>query len=1495
MAEIKIIGNIDSLERVNRYSSIDTSLVESVEISNSFDLTKDYIEYHLLDGVTGEIIDSNYNYKNYKIPSSTSLHPDNTFSSVEINPVEDVKQFQFNGTFQALYNVFRYKISTNIDDLFIKEISEDRTEIRVGSTTLSNDQIASSARELIDEINKDVYTKEFLLNFGNNNIAVVINVALDTTTDDYNILFKLYEPLFEGADIKTTLWVVDEITEPYLFTVDLSPSIIEDPLPVLRGPNFSIKIPNQNNVSTEYESYSTVYTSLSGSNSYNQITNYLANNSADINIDYTNFEEFIKFGSAKKRVESLYNKVKTIEDYQNNISIISSTPSLVQSSEIAYYSSSISNIISGFDGFESYMYFESSSFAYPKITSTKPYLLQPTGSVQTWYNNLLVSAVEFDRENLDNLEYTVPSYIRENSDNQPYLDFVHMIGHYFDNIWIYLKSITDLYKSNNNLEEGVSKDLVYYALQSLGVNLYNSKGSESLDQMLVGSNSGSISDLNNIPKQDLLAESYKRIYHNIPLLFKSKGTPKGIDQLLNIFGIPDDILSIKEFGGNSKNKTLSNHNNDKIYISSNQITGSVLSPHIRLEGEYDEIPNTKSIDYHRLDVSFSPQNKIDNVLSASIAATSSNFEIDDYIGDPRLETSGSYPSLETLRKSHIDSNFTEEFDYGGFIELVKFFDNSLFKMIKDYTPGRSNNSVGITIRPQHLERIKIKRTAPNFNKQDVYDAEFNGPVISEDSDYLYSLLPNNKAAFYTGELSGSWPDINEDFERTNPNPFLTTTTSSSYQFEHTDFNVTLNNALAGRPAIKIQKLTPIYSFVSGSLIKTGEAQVQTDVQESTLGLKSFINSRYDGTKTISLDYNTYTSASADYEGDKSYGKTASIDKQVRKLGLFSEIVKSKFLPNRNDVVTKYLVDEEGNLTELNQRNKNWEEVQRTFITNDYLNVSLFDNQKYSNQKSLDGDKVIFESGYSYSPILYFSGSESNLYFEAPSGNTSRELEANHSTGLITSSLGTTPDFPLYTSGSSKVVYNIFNNITKNINSLPSYSVGSTGSQIFPSYSVPETGLYNLTASVSLEITMSDGGNVTWELEIVSGSTVIASAQQVVSIVDQVTGSAYNGNAYIQDYQGNYGNTTPNFGNPININGDPYVLPTDIVNSLGNIIFARGTTIYGYNVSTSINPPNTSCFDCYSCNCDATLSNYKTVWSASSTLTFWTTGGQCSTSGGIGGGISQVCGYYSYGEAYLYGGQYYEIPGIYNVAESTSFSLSITTQQNLTQGNKYEFRLKQNGLSINGTGNYIAKFNSAGFLRIASVSNQVNQLPNAIPGGSGFIAATSFISGSVTSSITLNSQLSSFVGYTFIPHPPTGSGLSDNLLYPVYGDVDYKFEPGYFDLIIHHNNSGQVNEYRIVNVKKVNGDLVLDIFPAFDTDQKAMDFRNPTIYTRILFLKRIKDETNTIINFVKRDGKTSYGFIVPENIHPEVFANIDTITREVKTKLLEAGGLDGGTL
>jgi hypothetical protein len=48
---------------------------------------------------------------------------------------------------------------------------------------------------------------------------------------------------------------------------------------------------------------------------------------------------------------------------------------------------------------------------------------------------------------------------------------------------------------------------------------------------------------------------------------------------------------------------------------------------------------------------------------------------------------------------------------------------------------------------------------------------------------------------------------------------------------------------------------------------------------------------------------------------------------------------------------------------------------------------------------------------------------------------------------------------------------------------------------------------------------------------------------------------------------------------------------------------------------------------------------------------------------------------------------------------------------------------------------------------------------------------------------------------------------------------------------------------------------------------------------------VEDETSTYLTFRKREGSTSYGLLIPQNLAPDILDNIDTITKEVKQKLL----------
>lgn len=1144
---IKIIGNITNTTINSRYSEQDLNLIPFRKIQENFGGKGDYIEYYITDAAEN-ILNINYNYLNYKLPATSNLTPINiipnttgeipsnntgiesflysntgsVYPIIEIDPLFDLQNNGYSsGEFIVKYNFFKNILSNEIDKaLFIKEISDDRTEVRLASITLTNEEIEKTTNTLINEINNSSYYIDYLLNFGNNKQVLAVNVALNKATEGSEILFKLYEPLPLDFKLKDTLWVVEEKVNQYSFNINLDKFIIP-PAPLkLRGPNFNIEINNQGTISTQYNTYENLVTNLQSlqSSSYNQILNLINEKGIEINVDYSNFDNFIFFGSAYQRLNNFVDKIYKIDNYNNLINLYSSSISTTSSLQIEINQAykNINDIISGFDGFEYYMYYESGSEVtssilnsitpYPKSGSIKPYSLYPVSSsiFNTWFSYAKNSAIYYDENNYDNLEYTLPLFIKEDNANQPFITFINMIGHYFDNIWIYIKSITDINKANNNLEIGISKDLVYRQLKSLGVKLYNSQAGEELDKFLIGNNTGSSvfnedfsitgSYLNNIPRQDLLAELYKRIYHNLPLLVKTKGTITGLEYLTSIFGISSSILNVKEFGGSYKND-LKGYNNEKVRITPNNITGSVLSSLISLQNYTSESSEYRDNDLNYIDISFSPQTQIDTYISGSISSSNPLWNLDNYIGDPRQTYSSSYIDLDKERILYFKTGTTgypgytgSLLDYNGFIRLIQYFDNALFKMLEDFTPERTSLSTGVTINSPVLERNKVSyANISTSTTQSVYNAEYSSSAISSQYGRFYEMLSssNNTMGWYDGNISGSIVDIYQYFID-NYNQYLQPTGAIDINmFKHSDWNVLLNN-VSHSVSSTIRKNIEYIWGTTGSILKPAE------LQDSYLSLKSYNTSRYEGSKLTSLLYNNYTPATSSYIGDKSYGKTAVIDHNTRKLGLFTQVSTSSFLPGRNSVSIKYLVDEFGGLTELNQRNKYWFEIQNTFIAGDLLNISLFDNKKYSNQKFTDGNKLIFDSGYTYSPLLYFAGScPSILYFLNLSGANSyyskAQNSANENEKFISGSIILGHPF------SSSFVSKLYDQV---VQGNQYFSPGTETT--FPSYSAQETGQHYFSASLDLTIEYNYTSQVSssWYLEAwksgSSGYTLIKS-------------------------------------------------------------------------------------------------------------------------------------------------------------------------------------------------------------------------------------------------------------------------------------------------------------------------------------------------------------------------------------------------------------------
>ena len=746
MAEIVNISYIGSGTETQVYTPKDDSLITNSFIYTQFGDPNDSVEYFIYD-TNGTLLDKVYNASGYK-PSSPVNPTTGLYSSVTIDPKTDLESRGFNrGTLDIQYNFLRNLFNSTYGNFYwIKEVSPSRTELRLSSQDISNTDILSGFNQYQAYIAGLSYYNDFYLNFGNNQHIIAVNVAYTEDDAGAYLLIKLYEPLPSDFDVKDQLWISEKIAESTRYNVNIeveAASVVEQN--VLRGPNYNVNLNQQVSQITPYYSYNTLSTT-SVSSSFQKMMSYYQDRALEINVDYTDFSNFIHFSSATSRLQNFANKVANIENYKNLIisqSAITGGPTNpVMSSSIVLLNNQIDGIITNFDTFEYYLYFSSGSYTWPKSNSTQPYSLYSVTSSQAinWLAGSLQSASFYDLRNKDLLTNTVPQYIQDDSANAPYITFVNMIGQHFDNIWIYYKDVTNRFDATNNPETGISPDLVADALMALGSTLYtNSNISDNLYYSLFGINqNGSLlpptgsekitnyvtSSLTTLSPKQIQSEIYKRIYHNIPYLYKTKGTRNSIDAIVNIFGIPKSILTINEFGGYNRDSIsgLDSIYNTKISGSTStvEISSSLLHPDVTLQYySTQDRTNSKNVEF-----GFSPADALNSVITSS-----GYINIDQLIGDPNAQYSSSYQAL-----NEYENNFFAGYNYTHsiveYVRLLKYFDNSIFKMVKDYVPARSSLSSGMIVKSHILERNKYERHEPEMDNSMNYSQSVETIEIS---------------------------------------------------------------------------------------------------------------------------------------------------------------------------------------------------------------------------------------------------------------------------------------------------------------------------------------------------------------------------------------------------------------------------------------------------------------------------------------------------------------------------------------------------------------------------------------------------------------------------------------------------------------------------------------------------------------------------------------------------------------------------------------------
>jgi hypothetical protein len=559
------------------------------------------------------------------------------------------------GNFRFVVNFFKNLIgSFDKQHLQIDEISPDRTEIRLRAIDADDPEFLQQITSYIQNVNQtsDRFYKSYLLNFSRNQCVLFVNSVV---VGEY-LYVKLNEPLSDEFQVNFKCWIVEEQKDAYIDRVAITPKALQKQFNRLGNPNWQATA----KYTTSNETGLRTWTDLLGSSTQTSqqiIDAYFSGSLSGVklNIDYSDFNNFIFYSSATERLENFLYKLQLLEYYTSQSIVVSGISGSVATTNQTDFLNLKSNLVSGFDAFEQYLYYQSSSLVttyeipietvnvnvanvtgsyikpVPKSNSTYPYTLTATTSSQfkQWYDGVYASASLYDQLNINALVYAIPEFIRLDPANTETVTFVNMLGHHYDILYTYIHHMTQINKREENPKLGMPNELLYSVAKQFGWNLTDGNQSQELWQYLLGTDetgtpltgSNSVGDPS-VPGRDMTYTIWRRIVNNLPYLLKSKGTKRSVQALLSCYGIPQSLISINEYGG----------------------------PRIERAPVYEKL----NFDY-ALDLSGSAAGTVVVNYSQSINAVELRFRTDDIVDNPLIPNT---MNLYTIGSNTVTIDFT---------------------------------------------------------------------------------------------------------------------------------------------------------------------------------------------------------------------------------------------------------------------------------------------------------------------------------------------------------------------------------------------------------------------------------------------------------------------------------------------------------------------------------------------------------------------------------------------------------------------------------------------------------------------------------------------------------------------------------------------------------------------------------------------------------------------------------------------------------------------
>lgn len=580
--------NIDNIQRSvpevgNFFDPLDLQYITSY--AGKYNPKKVIYELHIYTPTGNTLLGSLEN-----IPSKYLKIENN---SIKVN-IKEILESEFGikrGSYRFVLNVTE-PLQKNTPESYLKQVSTSRTEVLISFLSEYNTE------ELTKAFDPDIsFYQNIFLDLQDNVKIPILNIQINPNNPQ-EVVCKLYRPIPTDIPVKRKTRIQRQYIA-YTDAVDLITKVEEDYLELF--PDFDYisegkgasgfvvdqtydKLLQADNIETRQVLLDRILRDKGYSN-------------LDTLTDYRFFKNFVHFSSAEERVKNFKYKLSLLEQYRKDKKIIEGLNLSQTGSSIDVLNAKIGNIITNFDGFEKWLYFTSGSVEYtteetPEVTpwprDNANRLVSVTSSLASqYYSQLLPTAREYDLQNRDMLVYAIPSLIREDSRNESLVAFVHMLGQYYDNIMQGISLIEKIKFRDEHPKLSLPREIIYNTARTFGWRLYNGRKEDNLLKYFLGNPSGSVQQIEK-STQDLVHETWNRILNNLPELGKSKTTRRSFRTLLNIYGVPDSLIKIKEYGGVVSGSLQPKYQseNQYSYLKFKGTGQSISIPWLTTDGEY---------------------------------------------------------------------------------------------------------------------------------------------------------------------------------------------------------------------------------------------------------------------------------------------------------------------------------------------------------------------------------------------------------------------------------------------------------------------------------------------------------------------------------------------------------------------------------------------------------------------------------------------------------------------------------------------------------------------------------------------------------------------------------------------------------------------------------------------------------------------------------------------------------------------------------------------